>query len=61
MKILRKVHGLVTEQGVWNKLCKTPDMVADVRRRLHWLEHESEWNKQGWLGKCFKASQKVKA
>jgi hypothetical protein len=46
--ILRKAHGLVTQQEVWKlrtsqelgKLYKTPDLVAGIkRRRWEWLGH----------------------
>jgi hypothetical protein len=47
-KILRKVHGPVTEQEVWRikrneelrELYKAPDLVVDIKRKqLEWLGH----------------------
>jgi hypothetical protein len=47
-KILRKVYGPVTEQGMWRirrneelrELCKTPDLVVDINmKRMEWLGH----------------------
>jgi hypothetical protein len=57
-KLLRKVYGPVTEQGVWRirrneelrELYKAPVLVADIKRkRLEWLRHELESIKEELL------------
>lgn len=54
-EILRKIYGLVTEQGVWRirphqelgELYKTPYLAPDIKRRLYWLGVmvTNGWNK----------------
>jgi hypothetical protein len=67
-KVLRKVYGPVTEQGVWrirtiqelNELYKIVALLRDIkRRRLKWVGHMIRMIKQGWTRTFLKVSQKV--
>jgi hypothetical protein len=61
-KILRKVYGPVTEQGVWRirrneelrELIKAPELVADInRKQLKWLGHVTRMDQRRVVKKIF--------
>jgi hypothetical protein len=62
-KILRKVYGTVTEQGVWRigrrneelrELYKAPDLVVDIKgKRLEWLGHMTRMDQRRVVKKIF--------
>jgi hypothetical protein len=61
-KILRKVYGPVTEQGVWRirrneelrELYKAPDLVADIKsKQLEWLGHVIRMDQRRVVKKIF--------
>jgi hypothetical protein len=61
-KILRKVYGPVTEQGIWRirrneelrELYKAPDLVVDIKRkRLEWLGHVTRMDQRRVVKKIF--------